>query len=109
MYSPENIQAEKQLGPPPGLGFDEPRTSILFPIINNSISFENQHSLLFPKNNIRTTNLDESNEYANLLIKIKELQPSDIILLNNFREILKQYQSYNLIKLFDEINKIKNI
>ena len=59
MYSPENIYSEKQLGPPPGLGFDEPRTSILFPITNNSISVDNQQSLLFPKN-IRKNDLDLS-------------------------------------------------
>lgn len=103
IYASENIKSDKHLGPPPGLGFDEPRTSILFPITNNT-SFENQHSLLFPKNN-----LDLSYQCANLLIMIKQLKPSDILLLNDFREILKHYKSDNLITLFDEILKIQNV
>ena len=40
---------------------------------------------------------------------IKLLKPSDIVLLTNFREIIKHYQSENLIRLIDEISKIKNI
>jgi hypothetical protein len=108
MYSPENIYSEKQLGPPPGLGFDEPRTSILFPITNNSISVDNQQSLLFPKN-IRKNDLDLSYQCSNLLNMIKLLKPSDMVLLENFREILNHYQSENLIKLFDEIYKIQNV
>ena len=112
--------SDKPIGPPPGLGFDElhnqsnlhepmfvkPQTSILFPSTNNNISYENQHSLLFPN---KQNNFDSSYQYTNLLNLIKQLDLSDVIILNNFREILKNYQSSNLVKLLNEIHKIKNL
>jgi hypothetical protein len=98
--------SDKPIGPPPGLGYDEqvfikPSTpSILFPITNNE-SYENQKSLLFP--------LDLSYQSTHLLTMIKQLDNSDLFLLNNICEILKNYQSSNLMKLLNEIHKIKNL
>ena len=128
-YNPNNSElqvkyqnySDKPIGPPPGLGFDEvlnqsnlhdpvfvkPQTSILFPTTNNNISYENQQSLLFP--NTKQNNLDSSYQCTSLLILIKQLDLSDVIILNNFREILKNYQSSNLVKLLNEIHKIKNL